>query len=161
MFCCGTTSPGEIPRCQAKPHPCHQRYHLSPPPAVKGEPPSTPTPCPSCSAPSSSPAQHLPHPLLTPCPIPCPISRDKARLSNHRLRVGREDSENCSRNKWPDKPRRLLVLGSKFTGLKLFTRSGPVLCPLWVTAALPARAKAEVGSVGWIPHQGRFPNERS
>ena len=75
--------------------------------------------------------------------------------------MGREDLENHSKNKWLGKSQRLLVLRSKFTGLKLFTQLGPVPCPLWVTTPLPTQAKAKkgLGSAMLIPHQGRFPNE--
>lgn len=135
MFYCGTTSPGENPHCQAKPHPCNQRYHLPLPPAVKSEPQSTLITCPiSCSHPAPSPALPLPLLLLT----PCPISWDKTGLGNRRFLVGRENLEDRSRNKWLEKSQRLLVLQSKFMGLKLFTWLGPVPCPLRVTMPLPA-----------------------
>lgn len=103
MLSWGRTSPEEL-RCQAKPCPCHQGYCISSHPAIKPELLSTLT--------------------------PCPITWDKTRLSSARLLVGREESENHSRNKWQEKTQTLMVQESEVTALKLFypARAGP--CPL-------------------------------
>lgn len=103
MFYCGTTSPGENPHCQAKPHPCHQI-------------PLLPTShCKTRAAKHTHPLHHL-------------LGQNEAQQSQV---PGKERGfRESQKDKWLEKSQHLPVLWSKFTGLKLFTWLGPVPCPL-------------------------------